>query len=210
MSCRTCSEILKRTLPLLAVCCLLGCKPASSPVKHVSLPAVQVLKVQDASPAKAVFVGYYEASRSIPLAPTQAGRLTSVSVVSGQYVHQGDILAVFEDRLLLEVAAQAQGEVDAARAELNQAAAAYKRSRGLDAIGGLNADDGAFQRLTVGSRASSACQLHDGLFVSCRGIRLFPSWPRRGPGFYPQEYDRFRTMAGGKRSADAEASCRAA
>ena len=148
MSCRTCSEILKRTLPLLAVCCLLGCKPTSSPVKQAPLPAVQVLKVQGASPEKAVFVGYYEASRSIPLAPTQAGRLTTVSVVSGQYVHQGDVLAVFEGRLLLEEAAQAQGEVDAARAEFNQAATTYKRSRGLDAIGGLSSG-------TVEERASS-------------------------------------------------------
>lgn len=148
MSCRTCSDILKRVLPLFAASYLLGCKPTSSPVKHVSLPAVQVLKVQDASPEKAVFVGHYQASRSIPLAPTQAGRLTAVSVVSGQHVHQGDVLAVFEDRLLLEVAAQAQGEADAARAELNQAAATYKRSRGLDAIGGLSSG-------TVEERASS-------------------------------------------------------
>lgn len=148
MLCRTCSEILKRTLPLFAVCCLLGCKPTSSPVKHLSLPAVQVLKVQDASSEKTVFVGRYRASRSIPLAPTQAGRLTAISVVNGQYVHQGDVLAVFEDRLLLEVEAQAQGEVDAARAELNQAAATYKRSRGLDAIGGLSSG-------TVEERAAS-------------------------------------------------------
>ncbi|MBL7235633.1 MAG: efflux RND transporter periplasmic adaptor subunit [Komagataeibacter hansenii] len=94
--------------------------------------------MHDASPQKSVFIGLYGAERSIPLAPTQAGRLTSVSVVSGQYVHQGDVLATFEDRLLLEMEAQAQGEVDAARAEMNQAGATYKRSKGLDTIGGLS------------------------------------------------------------------------
>nr|WP_227672322.1 efflux RND transporter periplasmic adaptor subunit [Komagataeibacter sp. FXV3] len=139
MSCRTCTDILTRVLPLVAASCLLGCKPTSSPVKHAALPVVQALRVHDASPQKAVFIGLYEAERSISLAPTQAGRLTSVSVVSGQYVHQGDVLATFEDRLLLEMEAQAQGEVDAARAEMNQAAATYKRSRGLDTIGGLSA-----------------------------------------------------------------------
>lgn len=148
MSCRTCSGILKRVLPLLAASCFVGCKPTSSPAKHTSLPAVQVLKVQEASPEKVVFVGHYGTGRTIPLAPTQAGRLTALSVVTGQYVHQGDVLAIFEDRLLLEVAAQAQGEVDAAHAELNQAAATYKRSRGLDAIGGLSSG-------TVEERASS-------------------------------------------------------
>ncbi|WP_254511979.1 efflux RND transporter periplasmic adaptor subunit [Komagataeibacter oboediens] len=138
MSCRTRTDILARVLPLVAASCLLGCKPASSPVKHAALPAVQALMVHDASPQKAAFIGLYGAERSIPLAPTQAGRLTSVSVVSGQYVHQGDVLATFEDRLLLEMEAQSQGEVDAACAEMNQAAATYKRSRGLDAIGGLS------------------------------------------------------------------------
>ncbi|WP_308721584.1 efflux RND transporter periplasmic adaptor subunit [Komagataeibacter xylinus] len=133
------TDILTRVLPLLAASCLLGCKPVSSPVKHAALPAVQALRVHGASPQKAVFIGWYGAERSIPLAPTQAGRLTSVSVASGQYVHQGDVLASFEDRLLLEMEAQAQGEVDAARAEMNQAAATYKRSRGLDTIGGLSA-----------------------------------------------------------------------
>lgn len=139
MSCRTRTDILTRVLPLVAASCLLGCKPASSPVKHAALPVVQALRVHDALPQKAVFIGVYGAERSIPLAPTQAGRLTSVSVTSGQYIHQGDVLATFEDRLLLEMEAQAQGEVDAARAEMNQAAATYKRSRGLDTIGGLSA-----------------------------------------------------------------------
>ena len=138
MSCRTRPDILTRVLPLFAASCLLGCKPASPPVKHTYLPVVQTLRVHDASPQKSVFIGIYGAERSIPLAPTQAGRLTSVSVASGQYVHQGDVLATFEDRFLLEVEAQAQGAVDAARAEMNQAAATYKRSRGLDTIGGLS------------------------------------------------------------------------
>ena len=138
MFCRMRTDILTRVLPLVAASCLLGCKPTSSPVKPAPLPTVQAIRVHDASPQKAVFIGSYGAERSIPLAPTQAGRLTSVSVVSGQYVHQGDVLATFEDWLLLEMEAQAQGEVDTARAEVNQAAATYKRSRGLDIIGGLS------------------------------------------------------------------------
>lgn len=138
MSCRTCSDVLKRVLPLIAASCLLGCKPAPSSMRRASLPAVQALTVQDASSEKSIFVGTYGTSRSISLAPTQAGRITAISVVSGQYVHRGDILAALEDRLLLEMEEQAEGEVDAARAEVKQAAATYKRSQGLDTIGGLS------------------------------------------------------------------------
>lgn len=128
--------------------CLVGCKPLSSPHQHMSVPAVQVLKVQEAFLEKSVFIGTYGASRSILLAPTQSGRIISISAVSGQFVRKGDVLATLEDKLLSEITVQAQGEADAAKAEMKQAKATYKRSQGLDTIGGLSAE-------TVEGRAHS-------------------------------------------------------
>lgn len=138
MSCLSYSDILKMVPFLVLTLCLMGCKPALPSAEHKSFPAVQTLTVHEASPEKIIFVGTYAASRVIPLAPTQAGRITAILVVSGQYVHQGDVLAALEDRLLLEIEAQAQGELDSAQAEMKQAAAMYKRSKGLDSIGGLS------------------------------------------------------------------------
>lgn len=164
MVCRTCSEALKRALPLFAAGCLLvGCKPASAPAQHDTLPAVQVFRVQEDQPEKVLFAGRYSASRIIPLAPTQAGRLRKIAVVSGQSVHQGDTLALLEDRVLQEQVAQAEGEADAARADAAQAEATYKRSRGLDTAGGLSAgtveERGYARRMAQGKARSAQAAL---------------------------------------------------
>ena len=140
MFCQSYSNVLKGLIPLVVLSCLLGCKPSPSPHRHMSLPAVQVLTVQQAKQGRSVFIGTYEARRSILLAPTQAGRIITISAVSGQFVRKGDVLATLEDRLLSEIAAQAQGEADAAKDEMEQAKATYKRSQGLDTIGGLSSE----------------------------------------------------------------------
>ena len=151
---QTCSFLKVWLLPVLPVMWLCGCKPAPPTVKPPEPLGVQVMQVQQALPEHTSFVGTYGTRRSIPLAPTQAGRIASIQVQNGQYVHQGDVLVAFQDTFLLETVAQAQAEADAARLDAAQAEATARRSRGLDVTGSLST--GAIEERFSAAKAAQA------------------------------------------------------
>ncbi|WP_235271838.1 efflux RND transporter periplasmic adaptor subunit [Gluconobacter oxydans] len=141
-----------------------GCKPADTSATPSTSPSVQTMRVQDAELEAQSFIGTYQTRRTIPLGPSQAGRIATIKVINGQYVHQGDVLITLENRLLLESVAQAQGEVNAARADAKQAASTLRRSKGLDVAGGISSgtleERAALAETAQGKYRASLAALH--------------------------------------------------
>ncbi|MCW2264098.1 multidrug resistance efflux pump [Gluconobacter cerinus] len=69
-----------------------------------------------------------------------------------------------ENRLLLEAVAQAQGEVDASRADAKQAVSTLRRSQGLDVAGGISSgtleERAALAEAAQGKYRASIAALH--------------------------------------------------
>ncbi|MFT8366096.1 MAG: biotin/lipoyl-binding protein, partial [Gluconobacter cerinus] len=110
------------------------------------------------------FIGTYQTRHTIPLGPSQAGRIATIKIVNGQHVHQGDVLVSLENRLLLEAVAQTQGEVDASRADAKQAVSTLRRSQGLDVAGGISSgtleERAALAEAAQGKYRASIAALH--------------------------------------------------
>ncbi len=132
------SKIRLKFLVVLPLVCFSACKPDTAPLAKLSPPVVNVMQVEGDMLLPPVFTGTYGRRRSVPLASAQAGRVATVLVTSGQIVRKSQLLVAFDKRAAQQVVAQAQGELDAARAEAAQNATLFRRSRGLDAAGGLS------------------------------------------------------------------------
>lgn len=153
-----------RVIATIPALWLAGCKPANTSAPPSTSPSVQTMRVQAADLEAQSFIGAYQTRRTIPLGPSQAGRIATIKVVNGQYVHQGDVLVSLENRLLLEAVAQAQGEVDASRADAKQAVSALRRSQGLDVAGGISSgtleERAALAEAAQGKYRASIAALH--------------------------------------------------
>jgi len=95
----------------------------------------------------------------IPVAPRVAGQVIAVHVIENQPVHKGDLIAELDPNDLQVKLAQAQGDLDTAVAQAQQADA-QTQVTAASATGGLTAAQGAVQSMR-GSVGTSAAVVND-------------------------------------------------
>jgi membrane fusion protein (multidrug efflux system) len=95
----------------------------------------------------------------VPVAPRVAGQVIAVHVIENQPVHKGDLIAELDPNDLQVKLAQAQGDLDTAVAQAQQADAQAQVTT-ASATGGLTAAQGAVQSMR-GSAGTSAAVVND-------------------------------------------------
>ncbi|UTA47269.1 efflux RND transporter periplasmic adaptor subunit [Simiduia sp. 21SJ11W-1] len=131
---------MRRAILLVSVFTVLSCSKAPQPAAPVVQPA-KVITVQSPSAINRELPGVVRASQRVDLAFQVPGRLVQFNLKEGQMVRAGQVLAKLD-------AADYQSNVDAARADRDQAKANYDRAQELIAKDFISKMD--FDKLKAG------------------------------------------------------------
>ncbi|MFS8368526.1 efflux RND transporter periplasmic adaptor subunit [Acetobacter oryzifermentans] len=132
------TKVLYKTFLITTLISMSACKEKySKPVAPQPKP-VEAVQVVPADNNLSQYVGFYTAQHIISVSTLREGKIKSISVSEGEFVHKNDILAIMHNTNSKLLLAQAQSEFEAAHANTLQLSDLVKRSNGLDTIGALS------------------------------------------------------------------------